>query len=74
MASVRATKVRDRSIPIADYTMPLAEALAVLLPPGEFRLGDVWSLSVSGDTLEFQRVGPEVANQGSNGAQGAGRQ
>ena len=69
-----AAKVRDRSIPIAEFEMPLADALALLLPPGQVQQGDVWIVTSAGDTLELQRIRAEAPNQGGNGAQGAGRQ
>lgn len=69
-----AAKIRDRSIPIAEFEMPLADALALLLPPGQVQQGDDWSISVAGDTLRLTRERAGTPNQAGAGAQGAGRQ
>lgn len=67
-----ATKVRDRSIPIAEFEMPLSAALALLLPPNQVLPGDNWSIHTTGDVVTLSRTRAEVPNQAGAGAQGAG--
>jgi hypothetical protein len=68
-----AAKIRDRSIPIAEFEMPLADALALLLPPGQVQPGDTWTIHTTGPVVTLTRERAAVPNQGA-APQGAGRQ
>lgn len=57
MAAAR--KSRNVSIPITEYTVPLADVLAALLDPSELKQGG-WSMLVTGDTVVLTRVGSPV--------------
>jgi hypothetical protein len=65
-----AAKIRDRSIPIAEFEMPLSEVLALLLPPGQVLLGDNWTIYTTGDTVTLTRVREGVPNPWQGQGQG----
>lgn len=67
-----AAKTRDNSHPIAEFEMPLSEALALLLPPGQVQSGDNWQIHTTGAVVTLTRQRAAVPNQGQGGAQGAG--
>lgn len=64
-----ANKVRDRSIPIAEFEMPLSEALALLLPPGQVQQGDNWQIHTTGNVVTLTRERASVPNQAGAGIQ-----
>lgn len=57
-----ATKVRDRSIPLAEFEMPLADALVLLLPPGQVQQGDNWQIHQTGNIVTLTRERASVPN------------
>jgi hypothetical protein len=59
------TKTRDFNLPIAEFDMPLSEALAILLSPTEIRVGDSWSIQTLGDRLVFTRKRAVIPNNGN---------
>lgn len=62
-------KIRDASLPVAQFNMPLSEALALLIPPNERgNPNETWHLQVVGNTLFLTRERAEIPN----GAQGQG--
>lgn len=48
--------------------MPLSEALALLLPPGQTQQGDDWSMQIVGSVLRLTRERASVPNQGQGQA------
>lgn len=54
MATARKTK--DRKFPQAQFEIPLAEAVALLIRPNQIDAGDEWSFHVSGDVLQITRI------------------
>lgn len=67
-----AAKIRDRNIPIADFEMPLSDALALLLSPSEVQGGDNWHIQTVGDRLVFTRERAAIPNA-AGASQGKGR-
>lgn len=50
-----ATKTRDRLFPRTEFTISLAEALALLVDPQEIRPTDTWRFQISDDQLGIVR-------------------
>lgn len=67
-----AAKIRDRNIPVAEFEMPLADALELLLLPSEIRAGDNWHIQTVGDRLVFTRERAAIPNA-AGASQGQGR-
>jgi hypothetical protein len=58
------TKTRDVNLPMAEFDMPLSEALIILLPASELRAGDNWSIHTLGNRLVFTRQRAAIPNNG----------
>lgn len=54
MATARKTK--DRKFPQAQFEIPLADAVSLLINQNQIQPGDVWSFHVSGDVLQITRT------------------
>jgi hypothetical protein len=50
-----ARKTRDRKFPQAEFEIPIADAVGLLLRARDVAVGDIWHFQVDGDVLKITR-------------------